>query len=511
MTIRNDSTQFLISVFFSVLAVALNYLITLVLTPYITENIGTEAYGFVSLGKAFANYASIITVALNSFASRYISVEYHKGNYDKANKYFNSVLFADIGLGIVILIISLVIILNLQHFLSIPESLIYDVKCLFLLDSINFFILSCCTAFMSATIIKNRLELSSIIKGIAYISEATFLVIAFKLLSPKVQIVGWGLVISSLIILLLYIIVSKKYTPELRIDVGIYSWGAIKNILKNGIWNSVNSLGNTLNTGLDLLITNIMLSALKAGQLAIVKTISTIILTLFQLIAQPFQPLQLKYYAKDDKEKLIESFILGIKVNGMISNIAFAGFVIFGSAYYRLWTPGEDIKMLQSITIITVLGSIIEGAVYPLYYVYTLTLRNKVPCIVTLISGLLNVVFMYMLIKLFNLGIFAVAGTSALLSWIVNFIFNPIYSAHCLNISKWTFYPTLLRHIFSCALITVVFYVISIIYFPNTWVTLVIIALISAFIGIIIHSTIVFTIEEKKLLLEKLFKKGLSL
>ena len=292
---RKNSTQFVISVFFSIVAVGLNYLISLVLTPYITENIGTEAYGFVSLAKTFANYASIITVALNSFSSRFISVEYHKGNYTKANQYFNSVLIADAGLGIIIMMISGVIIFNLQHILTIPAALVHDVKLLFLLDMINFLILSCSTAFMSATVIRNRLELASIIKCVAYISEAIFLLLAFHLVTPKVYFVGYSLIVSSAVIFALNSVVIRKFTPELKISGADFSWTAVIDIVKNGVWNSVNSLGNTLNTGLDLIITNMMLSPLRAGQLAIVKTISTIFSTMFQLLAQPFQPLQLKY------------------------------------------------------------------------------------------------------------------------------------------------------------------------------------------------------------------------
>lgn len=503
MAKRNNSSQFIISVFFSVVAVVLNYVISLALTPFITENIGIEAYGFVSLAKTFANYASIITVALNSFSSRFISVEYHKGNFKKANKYFNSVFLADIGLGVIIFLVSSVIILYLQNILSIPGELIGDVKLLFLLDMINFLILSCSTVLMSATVIKNRLELASIVKSIAYVSEAVFLIIAFHLLTPKVYLVGCGLIVSSAVIFVMNGIISRRYTPELRITRGTFSWEAVKDIVKNGIWNSINSLGNTLNTGLDLMITNMMLSPLRAGQLAIVKTISTIFTTMFQLVAQPFQPLQLKYYANEDKEKLVESFKFSIKVNGMISNIAFAGFSVFGSAYYKLWTPSQDISLLQIVSIVTVLGCIIEGAVYPLYYIYTLTLKNKVPCVITVISGLLNVTGMYVLIKFFDLGIYAVVGTTAVLSWLVNFLFNPMYSAHCLKQPLYVFYPTLIRHILSCATITAAFYGVSKIYFPTSWLTLILVAVCGLIVGVAVHTVIMFSKVERKLLIKK--------
>ena len=82
MTKRKTGAQYAISITYSLLAVALNYAISLLLTPYITETIGTEAYGFVSLAKTFANYAAIFTVALNfayylAYATVFVNIEQH--------------------------------------------------------------------------------------------------------------------------------------------------------------------------------------------------------------------------------------------------------------------------------------------------------------------------------------------------------------------------------------------------------------------------------------------------
>lgn len=507
MASRSMGKQVIVSIFFSFFAVALNYLISLAITPFITENIGTEAYGFVSLAKTFANYASIFTVALNSFSSRYISIEYHKGNKKRAKIYYNSVFISDIILAIAIFMVAIVFIVTLDRFLSIPEDLIKDVKKLFLLDIINFLILSCSTVFMTATTIKNRLEIGSLGRVISYIAEALFLFIAFSLLPPHVYYVGVGLIVSSCVILLINIKLTAIYTPDLKIQKGYFSIRAVKKILNAGIWSSVNSLGNTLNTGLDLLISNMMLSALAAGQLAIVKTISTIFSTLLQLVATAFQPMQLKYYADNDKKALISSFKFGIKLNGMISNIAFAGFTVFGTVYYKLWTPSQDINMLQTVTIITIVGCIIEGAVYPLYYGYNLTVKNKIPCYITILSGLFNVFGMYVLIKYFNMGIYAVVLTTTVLTWFVNFIFNPLYVSYCLKIKLTTFYPTLLRHIVSSILLLVLFSVIGRIYFPCSWAGLVMIAVICTVLGAGVHIIVVFDRYERQMVAKKLIRR----
>ena len=50
------------------------------------------------------------------------------------------------------------------------------------------------------------------------------------------------------------------------------------------------------------------------------------------------------------------------------------------------------------------LASVVEGPIYPLYYIYTLTVRNKIPCIITVIGGILNVAGMAILVKYSSLG-----------------------------------------------------------------------------------------------------------
>ncbi len=504
MSEKNASKQFVVTVLFSFFAVALNYIISLVLTPYITENIGTEAYGFVSLAKTFADYASIFTIALNSFSSRYISVEYYKGNKKKANIYFNSVFIADVVMAVAILLIAVVVIARLDSFLSIPKNLVSSVKKLFLLDTINFLILSCGTVFMTATTIKNRLELGSCAKAISYVAEALFLLITFSLLTPNVYYVGIGLIVSSCVIVALNFVITRKYTPELKLKRGFFSANAVKKLLGAGIWSSVNSLGNTLNTGLDLLVSNVMLSALASGQLAIVKTISTIFLTLIQLVATAFQPMQLRYYAEGNKNQLIKSFKLGIKLNGLVSNIAFAGFTVFGAVYYKLWTPGQDIGVLQTLSVITIIGSVIEGAIYPLYYGYNLVVKVKIPCFVTIFSGLLNVLGMYVLIKYTHMGIYAVVATTTVLTWIVNFGFNPLYLSYCLKVKMTTFYPTLLRHIISSIVLLLTFYGVSRFLYPTTWLELIAVAVICTIIGSVVHMTIVMDKGEIKMVFKRL-------
>ena len=50
--------------------------ISFFVTPYVTNKLGSDAYGFITLADNFVNYASLITIALNSMASRLLRLRY---------------------------------------------------------------------------------------------------------------------------------------------------------------------------------------------------------------------------------------------------------------------------------------------------------------------------------------------------------------------------------------------------------------------------------------------------
>ena len=218
----------------------------------------------------------------------------------------------------------------------------------------------------------------------------------------------------------------------------------------NGFWNAANSMGNALNTGLDLLVSNILLSALSMGQVSIAKTINGMIYTLYSTIAQPFQPAFLRKYSDNDLPGLIRELKYSMKVCGIITNVIFAGFCVLGLQFYKLWIPSQDTLLVHRLTVLAMLPCISEGCVYPLYYIYTLTVKNKVPCIITIIGGLSNVLAMFLLIRFTDMGVYSIVVTTAVIMNVINFITNPLYMCHCLRISKKTFYPNIFLNVLCC-------------------------------------------------------------
>ena len=73
-----EKKKLAINMFGQVLNLGINFCISFFLTPYIISQVGAEAYGFVGLANEFIGYAQIITVAINSMASRFIILKFQK-------------------------------------------------------------------------------------------------------------------------------------------------------------------------------------------------------------------------------------------------------------------------------------------------------------------------------------------------------------------------------------------------------------------------------------------------
>ena len=473
------------------MAFIVNYGINLVLTPYLTNHVGTEGYGFVSLARQFAQYASILTMALDSFAARHIAVEYYKGDRKRANVFFSSAFFGDLLLSSGIMAVVVFAVFFLERVLNISQEIVADVKLLFLFVFLNFWITTTFAVFATSAYIKNKLDVVGVFKGLSYGMEALVLLLAYTLLPARVFYVGVGLMAAALVIACSNVWLCKKYTPELSVRKKNFSVLAVKRLVVDGIWNSVNSLGELLNSGLDLVICNLMLSATAMGQLAIAKTIYSIFGSLFSMISQAFQPMLLKSYAKDDRENLLQELRFSMKISGLFSNVGFAGFTALGLAFYQLWIPNQDIRQIYWLTVITILTVIPGGPMQPLYYIYTLTVKKMFPCLVTIAGGVLNVVSMYFLISYTRLGVYAVAWTTAIVMMVINFVTNPLYMAHVLHLPWHTFYPNIIRNVISCSFLTGVFWIFSRLYMPNSWAALVLNILVFFLLGAGMHLMIV--------------------
>ena len=491
-------------------ASAITYLVTFgisfFLSPYIVRTVGVEAYGFVGLANNFISYASLATVALNALSGRFITIRLYEKDIDGANKYFTSVFFANLAIGLIILLVETVVWLRLDRLIHVPAHIFWDVKILFGALFLNCIVSTVGSVFSVATFATNKLYLSSLRTLESSLIRAAILVLLFLIAAPHVWYLGVTSLITGAYCLLFNIRYTHILTPELRIRKKYFDFGAVKELITSGVWNLIIRLGQILLDGLDLLITNLFIDVSSMGILSLAKTVPAIIQSIISSMIGVFSPNFTILYAENRLEDLIRALKQSMKIMGVMANVPIIVLVVCGQDFFRLWQPTQNAQQLQVLSILTVCGFVVSGGINCAYSIFTVVNRLKVNALAVSIGGLFSIIVTFLVVKYTYLGVYAVAGVSSIISVLRNLVVTVPYVAKCLNL-KWSFFfPDVIRPILFF-LISVAVCFLAVAFLPaGGWLLFFIKACATGLISLIIGYFIVLNQGDRKYVLSRLKK-----
>ena len=488
-----------------------NIVINFFLTPYILEKLGTEAYGFIGLINNFVSYIGIITIALNSMAGRYIALSYYRGKTEEAEKYYSSVFFANIVLSGIVFLIMIILLCNISKWLHVPNELLLDVNITVVFSCINTIISLIAVVYGVAAFIKNKLYKNALSQAIAAFVKVIVIVIAFIFFEAHIWYYPFSAIVASIVTMVLQIRITALLCPELTISIKKLQWCKVMRIIKSGVWVSVESFNKVLQTGLDLLISNLFINARAVGVLSVSKTIPSVLTQITSTIASVFNPELAKLYAQNKIDDLKNAFLFTIRILSFIMIVPIIGFIVFGKEFYFLWLPErnlEEIKLIQSLSVLTVLPLLVNAYVEGLYFANTLTNKIKGSVLISLVFSVTSIFVEIIFLNYTSFNpLYIIAGTSSAFLVIRYIIVTPLYGAYVLKVPLWTFYPSLIKAIIISMLVFIGFSIIEQISIINSWIDFLICCGISGILGYIFVFLVLFNRREKSKLID-IIKKG---
>ena len=313
---RTNTLNTYINVITSVGVMVVNLFISFWLSPYIIRTIGVEANGFVSLANNFVTYANLVVTALNAMAARFITISYIQKDYKKANLYYNSVFWGNLIIVAVLLLPATYLIVKLQNFIDVPVDILLDVKILFSLVFLSFFVRTGAPNYDCGTYITNRMDLSYIPNMATALLRCMMLVCMFHIWTPHVWYVSFTSTVIGFITLGIAGYYTHKLTPELRVNLRhpICSKRAIWELVGAGIWSAIAGGGAMLLSGLDLLMCNLYVGATAMGVLSLSKTLPSVLGQFSDAITDAFVPEMTINYATGNKDNLLQNIKRSMKI-----------------------------------------------------------------------------------------------------------------------------------------------------------------------------------------------------
>ena len=496
--------QLAVNMISSVIAYGVNILIGFFMSSYIVKNIGAEAYGFIGLAENFISYATIVTVALNSMAGRFITISIHKGEYEEVNGYYSSVIISNLVMSVAFAAVSVIILWNLSSIVNIPQNLVRDVTFLWGLLFLNFLITLICNVFGIATYAHNRLELSSLRNVESAFLRVVILLIAFSIFKPHVWYIGLATTLCSIYTVWFNIHYTRKLMPYVKVSKKYFDFKKVKTLILSGVWNSISKISSLLSTGLDLLIANLFVGPIAMGTVSIAKIIPTYVLSLFATISNAFAPQLTISYAKNNFDDIKKQLISATRLLAFFAAIPVTCLWAYAGDFFALWMPSQDSAVLHNLTVLGTLAFPLVLSLEPLWNVFTVANKVKQSSLFLILNSVVSIIATYVLLIYANTDVeklYIICGVSSVISVIRAITFLPIYGAKCLNFKWYIFYNIVFKNLLTFTISMVFAMLFKRIFNITNWISLILAVGITCIaVCFINYFTMLTRIERRKVL-----------
>ncbi|HVV71071.1 MAG TPA: oligosaccharide flippase family protein, partial [Verrucomicrobiae bacterium] len=407
-------------------------------TPYLIHRLGVAGYGLVPLASMFASYLGLLTIAIDVPIARYLTLALARGETERANRVFNSGLWAMIGILAIALPPLLLVCWKGLWWLNVPPGL-----------RSQFSLLAFCVVFMFCTgavggvfgasaYSENRLDLSSSVNLLANALRVGVVVLLFGIVGPALWVVGFGMVISSAASLGLLVLVWSRLTPQLRVRARCFSKSTLREMAGFGGWTVINQVGTLLFLSIDLLVVNTVLGAEASGRYATAMTFSGLLRNVGGVIAAVFGPTILALYAKGNTKALLKYSRQAVRFVGCLMALPVALVCGLSRPLLETWL-GPSFESLNVVMILLTFHLCLNLAVLPLFNIQVATGHVRWPGLVTCGMGAINLGLALLLAGPLGWNFYGVAAAGAITLSLKNLIFTPLYCSHLLGQPWHTF------------------------------------------------------------------------
>lgn len=483
-------------------------LLSFVLVRFIDERI-PDSYGFTDIANRFVSAAQIVVSALNTMASRFITIRIHRDEKEEAAQYFSSVFFANILMAIVFMLPALFVVLYVGKIFQIPETAsLPDIQMLFFFIFLNFTISIITSVFSVASYSRDRLDLSSVATVLGETVRVLVLAVCYLCFRPYLFYVGCASVASTVVQAVANLTFTKKLLPDMKLKLSNFRWSKVKELVSLGAWNSVTRLGQLLLDGLNTSIANIAISAAAMTTVSISNQVPTVINNLMGTIAGVFNPQMTIAYAKEDKKQLLEIIGSADRIMIFLISVPIAFLTVFGRSFFELWIGGtQNPAALYILAMLSTGNMFVSASIQVLYHVFLITKRVKLNSVVILLSGALTVLTVYILLNTTSLGMYAIVGASMVYGLLRNLLFTPLYAARCLKVKWYTFYGDIFLGLASIGAVCLVALPFELFIDINSWMKLILVGITAGPLSLLVNFFIVLRRTERDMVIGMVKKK----
>ena len=386
----------------NIIHLVVNVVIGLLYTPYLIHQVGIHAYGIVPLALIVNQYINVLSLSLVNALSRFYSVAYRSGDYNKASTYLSTSILLCVIVSIIIMPILLMGVDHIDSFFDIPEDLLHDAKELFLLTIVSFLLSIISDCFNTTLFSDNYLNWINYIKIIRQVSKFGINGLLFILLDTNVVYIGVSNLLSEILVLIISILAFSRTKPRLiHFGLSRFEIASLSAMASMILWVLVQRFADVFLYKVDTIFMNLYFGIDNTGILGAISEFGSYAISLTGVFSSLLGPLLLISYSNKDYTNYKNITIQGAYIVCIICSLVCGLLIGSAKSILSVWLGQDygDYGIWLSIKLVAIPYTTC-GAVFANSYLYAN--YNKVPAIASLLISIINILVTYIFLSYFS-------------------------------------------------------------------------------------------------------------
>ncbi|WP_338883814.1 hypothetical protein [Xenorhabdus sp. TH1] len=445
----------------------------------------------------------VITQSLTSSINRFFIASLQTNNIRDANIIFNTALIVIVFYAVIQFLFIYYPVQDINKYISIPSLSVEPAILLFESILISFSIALLTSIFSVSLFALNRIDFIQCVSLLKVFLKFISIIAFFNNGYIGIQYVGYAMIIAEISALIMTIFLWKKLTPNININIKLFSKDKVGEISKFALWLIIDQIGYVLFIKMDLLLVNKFFGAKESGRYSIATQFSDLLRSFAGLIAGVLSPVIMILHAKNEFESIITVTKAFVMVLSLTIAIPVSIICIFSNELIYFWI-GQQMNIDYLMWVI-MLPLIINLGVLPFFSINVAFKKVKIPALLNVVLALFGILISFILIRFTELQVLSIAIGFSVALTVKNAIFIPIYAAMNLSLNKLTFLGIHIRTVLFSASYMIILYSFKSILSSKLDIFLLELILLGILGGI--ASVIFYARDERKYLINMILKK----
>jgi O-antigen/teichoic acid export membrane protein len=382
-----------------------NIAIWFVLTPFILNELGETTYGLWVLVGSVVAYAYLLDFGIANAVTKYVAEYWARGEGEKAQRIISTALCINLGLGFLVILLSILLAPWFADIFNVPPADQRMATWLFFLAGAGVG-LTIPGAMVTAVLRGlQRFDLMNLVGITATLvsAGATFLVLRLGGGVLGLALVGISV---TVVVQLFSIFFIYRIAPELKFGWLTLSRPHIRTLVSYSSSLFLMNLGGYLEGRSDEIVIGGFLPVSEVTPYNLARRLSTVPQTITEQFLSLILPMASEIHARDDSAQLRSLYLISTRITLLTCIPLSMILIVLGSSILTAWV-GAQYAAYSYLVVILVTATLIDTSQWPAGFILQGMARHSPLAIMTIASGLSNLILSILLVN--RLGLMGVA------------------------------------------------------------------------------------------------------